>query len=261
MVTHYGDFDELSLVPIETTIIVICLSLTTAMVQGFYAWRIWLLSKRQLILPSIIILCTLVQFGSVIYVGWYMHAHKTWAAMLTGVYPLAWFWLGGSLLGDMTVTFSMIWYLWIKTRNSPAASRGTIFQQILFQTIQSNVINLVAETILMALFHTASLGLWCFVPGLSLTKTTTFSLLASLNARESSTANIDEYNANSGAKTNIALKRTNRGALGDISVHVHESVHVSDDKNLRPWESTRQPVNVHLSSDADERNSENKDIV
>lgn len=122
---------------------------------------------------------------------------------------------------------------------------------LILLSILTNALNLLTEAIVRSLFHSQVLGFWSFFPGLSLTKTTTFSLLASLNGREANNLQLDAWHSSAtltGHKASIALKPKVRGdmSLNNIEVHVHESVHVSEDGTSREWGSGRR-VNVHLS--------------
>ncbi|KAJ7593091.1 hypothetical protein C8J56DRAFT_1045521 [Mycena floridula] len=161
-------------------------------VQTFYAWRVWMVSmKKNWILPVVIVCSSIMAWCVVCWMVHILATHK-FVADLTLVLPVVYIWLGGSVAADVMITAAMIYYLDLRFRMKLqkhlvpfVGSSHSRFRQIIFRTIECNVLSLFAQAVTVALFNRSSVGFYFVITDMTLAKIYTFSLLVSLNGRHS----------------------------------------------------------------------------
>ncbi|KAJ7325897.1 hypothetical protein DFH08DRAFT_1027937 [Mycena albidolilacea] len=141
---------------------------TGTLVQCFYAWRIWLIStKKNWILPVIIVCLSLAGWCAICYVISVVAVHKL-VSELSLVSPTIYIWLGGFAGADVLITISMIYYLDLRFRMKEASRIGpgtnSRFREIIYRTIECNVLSTLAQATTIGLFQSHSLGFY-FVLG------------------------------------------------------------------------------------------------
>ncbi|KAJ7348404.1 hypothetical protein DFH08DRAFT_959807 [Mycena albidolilacea] len=152
-------------------------------VQCFYAWRVWLVSTRKnWIVPITIVCLSLMGWCVVCWILSVVATHKL-VSELSLVSPNVYIWLGGSVGADVLITTSMIYYLDLRFRMKEASRVGpghdSRFREIIYRTVECNVLSLIAQTATIGLFNSPSVGLYFALPDMTLTKIYTFSLLIS----------------------------------------------------------------------------------
>ncbi|KAE9391406.1 hypothetical protein BT96DRAFT_925313 [Gymnopus androsaceus JB14] len=159
-------------------------------VQLFYAWRIWTMSLRKNWILPIVIGCLSILGWCILC--WVVHTIATHSLLsqLDLLLPVLYIWLGGSAAADVIITGSMIYYLDLRFRFERHKA-GTVYQaprrfrQIIVRTVEINLLSLLAQAAAIGLFNHSSIGFYYAIPDMMLAKVYTFSLLVSLNTRQS----------------------------------------------------------------------------
>lgn len=112
----WGDFAHLGDVGLGWFGIPILNAIITLTAQLFYAWRVWVLGSRRVVLPAIIILLSITQGTAAIIAGVETKHYGDWIDVSIHLYKLSAIWLGGTALCDIVIAGSMIYYLrWSQT--------------------------------------------------------------------------------------------------------------------------------------------------
>jgi len=180
-IINYDSPTVITFIPEEMQIIIAELGVMAFIVQPFYAWRIWLVSKKKnWWLPALIIALSMAQFAIVIWIMVFFSRHDTFAE-LSGLIPMAYGWLVPCVLSNIGITVGMVYYLGIRVRGASFSSRLSLMQ-IISRTIQANILSLVCQIVTVALLK-LNVGFYFMITDVILTKVYTFSVLSSLNAR------------------------------------------------------------------------------
>ncbi|KAJ7325786.1 hypothetical protein DFH08DRAFT_1027742 [Mycena albidolilacea] len=120
--------------------------------------------------------------SAVCYVISVVAVHKL-VSELSLVSPTIYIWLGGSAGADVLITISMIYYLDLRFRMKEASRVGpgtnSRFREIIYRTVECNVLSTLAQATTIGLFQAHSLGLYFAMPDMVLAKIYTFSLIIS----------------------------------------------------------------------------------
>ncbi|KAJ7859174.1 hypothetical protein B0H14DRAFT_2747359, partial [Mycena olivaceomarginata] len=204
---------------------------TGTLVQCFYAWRIWLVSTRKnWILPVIIVCLSLAGWCAVCYVISVVAVHKL-VSELSLVSPTIYIWLGGSAGADVLITISMIYYLDLRFRMKEASRVGpgtnSRFREIIYRTVECNVLSTLAQATTIGLFQSHSLGLYFAMPDMVLAKIYTFSLIISLLGRRSNGTGLSGFRnttSKSGGEQHalgdLRARNQNSGAAMEVAINV-----------------------------------------
>lgn len=187
LVSHYGDPSSTLIVPFEFAVSTFLMGTVTLVVQSFYSWRLWKIASGKLeriIIPAIIMSFSFTQWAATLYVFPVIIRHPSYDYLAVHLFPAAWIWLVGSCLGDLVITTSMFYFLHIKARGVKVSEN--IFIRIVKRSLQANALSLATELLIAISFKLKAASLW-WVLGLFIAgKVYTFSMVASLNARDSS---------------------------------------------------------------------------
>ncbi|KAI0794952.1 hypothetical protein C8Q75DRAFT_517786 [Abortiporus biennis] len=188
--THFGDLVQLDTIGLQWLTVPVFVVVIGAVSQCFYAWRIWILS-RQWYLPAVVLVFCLMQsiaglWGAAITAGGQRFSEIIdEAAKPTGI------WLGSTAVCDITIAFSMLYYL--QRPNTSVKSTSTLLSKIIRVTVETGLICAafaLADLILFLNFRYNNLHLpFCS----SLGKLYSNSLLAVLNARIRIRGGRDDY--------------------------------------------------------------------
>ncbi|KAJ7648918.1 hypothetical protein B0H17DRAFT_1215453 [Mycena rosella] len=154
--TGWGDFRELDAVGWAWFSVPIIGSISAAIGQSFFAWRIYIIGNGNLYIPAAIILMTLVQFGAGIWSGVGICMAKRFSQIqYTNVKPTA-LWLAAAATCDLIIVASTVFFL---VRASKPEFRKT-------KAILSRIIKVTVETgLLCALFAIFNLYLFTTYQG------------------------------------------------------------------------------------------------
>ncbi|KAJ7631345.1 hypothetical protein DFH06DRAFT_1224290 [Mycena polygramma] len=159
----------------------------SAMVQIFYAMRIWLLKRSTLprLLACLIVLLALAQSLTAIIACSLLQTDLTQANLLR-LHPAFSFWLAGSFATDILVAASMTWILYSAKPTHPAlAAQNTdgMLNRLIVNTIQTGTVTVLCAGIALALFIKYTDKNYYFALTYVLGKLYSNSFMATLNQR------------------------------------------------------------------------------
>ncbi|KAF8177694.1 hypothetical protein BJ912DRAFT_985413 [Pholiota molesta] len=164
--------------------------LTSAMVQIFYAWRIYKLSQSRSYMHGfaiVIVIMALAQcaasFVSSSAIG--ITDLVEFETKLTRLYPAISSWLGISFCNDITISACMIFILSGAKMNVTKVSRtNKLLDKLIVHAIQTGTVTAVCAGINLLLFLRFSKAFYYIAPGMIAGKLYTNSLLSTLNSRD-----------------------------------------------------------------------------
>ncbi|KAF9484033.1 hypothetical protein BDN70DRAFT_798390 [Pholiota conissans] len=139
--------------PWTAATIPIMAGLISAMVQLFYAWRIWILSKQMFMrgMAVIIVLIALGQSLSAIVASSIFSIQPTQANLLK-LHPAFDFWLAGSFTTDILISGSMIFILWKARSRTTWARSERLIDNLIINVIQTGTLTVICAGVDLAFF-------------------------------------------------------------------------------------------------------------
>ncbi|PFH47148.1 hypothetical protein AMATHDRAFT_68360 [Amanita thiersii Skay4041] len=176
----WGDLGTLNLVGLQWFSVPLMTGTISAVIQLFYAWRIWILSHQPYI-PVFISLVALLQGGAGIWSGI--------NAKLIGIFSQIQLrngtptivWLSGTAVCDALIAFCMIYYL-SKSRTGFRATNELLVKLIRI-TVETGLITATVAVVDLIMFLAFEKANYHAVPAMVLSKLYSNSLLVLLNAR------------------------------------------------------------------------------
>ncbi|EMD32776.1 hypothetical protein CERSUDRAFT_99153 [Gelatoporia subvermispora B] len=181
LVPNYGNIAVFSTVPIGLALETGTTVSIGALVQCFFALRVWLLSRRNPLLPILIVALSLAYFSVGIYYTAATRLRPTHAAVL----KIQWSALTTLSLGlaaDIIITLSLVYYL-LKSR-SGLTRTDKLIDVLIVYTVNSGLLTTVAAICTLVLDRVLKNTLWDVIPYFLISKCYVNSVLATLNARE-----------------------------------------------------------------------------
>ncbi|GAA5936289.1 hypothetical protein JCM21900_006160 [Sporobolomyces salmonicolor] len=210
-VMHFGDLAYLVTCPWSFTWDPALTGVVTAVVQLFYAYRVFVISKKQKIVPSVVCALTTLQLAFAIGSTWMITKLKFFALFGEFKYGVG-IWLMSAAAGDIIITSSMIHYLRGATRREYQHGYS-IIGRLLINTVETNALTMMVAIGDAILFITMSYNSWHVIANLCLVKLYFNGLLVS---RESSHS-IFEDGHTSGAVSSRTNKAGPDYELGGMS--------------------------------------------
>ncbi|GAA5936286.1 hypothetical protein JCM1841_002995 [Sporobolomyces salmonicolor] len=168
-VMHFGDLAYLVTCPWSFTWYDPALTgVVTAVVQLFYAYRVFVISKKQKIVPSVVCALTTLQLAFAIGSTWMITKLKFFALFGEFKYGVG-IWLMSAAAGDIIITSSMIHYLRGATRREYQHGYS-IIGRLLINTIETNALTMMVAIVDAILFITMSYASWHVIANLCLVK-------------------------------------------------------------------------------------------
>jgi hypothetical protein len=244
-VSHWGDPTIFAFMPKVFIVETFCFGTACLLNQSFFAWRLWTITKRKnWWLPLFIIANGLIQEAVSFWLMWFFNANPL-LANLGGALPTGYAWLICSVLGDLSITVGMVYYLRVKTRAQGMtinASSRSVLNAIIIRTLQCNVLSLMSQVAMFVMFMLKSnphVGAYLFFNDFLTVKIYAFSLLLTLNARKKMASQFDSStrDGNTSDNTGIALSNVQSSARarvqlqtdpGIVSIQVHQQIDVDD---------------------------------
>ncbi|KAE9405894.1 hypothetical protein BT96DRAFT_972314 [Gymnopus androsaceus JB14] len=162
-------------------------------VQLFYAWRVWMMSMgKNRILPVVIGCLSILGWCVLCWTTQLAATHKSMADIKLAL-PAGYIWLVGSVGADFVITGSMIYYLDLRFRlmkpefssdNSANWFLRRRLRKLIVRTVECNILSLFTQVVSTSTFNRSSVGFYFLIPDMTLAKIYTFSLLVSLNSRQ-----------------------------------------------------------------------------
>ncbi|KAF8908252.1 hypothetical protein CPB85DRAFT_794987 [Mucidula mucida] len=154
--------------------------IVSGIVQFFYAWRIWVLTKRYWI-PSVIVVLSLTQSVSAFVAGNAARQINHFSELQAETYVVTSVWLAGTALCDTVIAMSMTWTL-LRARTGVNTTDAVVFRivRLSIETGTLCAIFAVLDLIFYVVFMHNNFHL---VPSIALTKMYSNSFFAVLNSR------------------------------------------------------------------------------
>ncbi|ESK92319.1 hypothetical protein Moror_4604 [Moniliophthora roreri MCA 2997] len=154
MVREWGQAKNLGTLP-WSAVMIPCLSgVVAAMVQTFYAWRIWILSRTRVTkaLAIIIILIAIAQCLAGIITSGELFRNSD-QENLGRLHPGFSFWSAGSSAADILITGCMTYLLYTAKRQTSWGASETMLTRLINNTIQTGLLTVVCACIQTFLFE------------------------------------------------------------------------------------------------------------
>ncbi|KAK4054032.1 hypothetical protein OIO90_003677 [Microbotryomycetes sp. JL221] len=224
-VTHYGEMAYLAKAPWSFAIDPAMTGIVTFVCQMFFAYRVYIVSKRKIILPSLIAFLSLVSMAfsfagtAMIYV-----LDREFARFNEWQYGVS-TWLLTAAAADILITASLVYYL-RKAVDSNHGRINSVVDRILRNTIETNGLTMIIAVVDAILFLEAPQEGWHVIPNFALIKLYFNSLLVSLNSRPSLSA-MRATEGNSLPLSTCGDTSRTRNVAAQISFTKHELVQTS----------------------------------
>ncbi|KAF9021324.1 hypothetical protein BDZ89DRAFT_1042846 [Hymenopellis radicata] len=144
LVGHWGDLNVMIHRPWSGLTLPILNGILAATVQIFYAWRIWVLTKKSRLgwtLGTIIVVVALIQSIAAIVVDVrFSTEHDVSSRWLPKIFATCVVWLGGSLLCDVIITASMFYVLSTARAKDNFYRTNTLLTRLIYMTIQTGLL-------------------------------------------------------------------------------------------------------------------------
>ncbi|BGP44083.1 hypothetical protein JCM10450v2_008300 [Rhodotorula kratochvilovae] len=212
--------------------------------QGFFTWRVWIISNRKnWWLPSIMLLLELTACALSWYLAYWVD-QATYMTEFVGVKGIMYAWLASGLLCDILITSAIVYYLLIRPRRLAGAAgeakltRSNPLGHIIIKSFQINAASLVVQTLVLVIIIAKGTTVWYSVPGFQESKIYIISVIATLNARHSTSPDdsaefTHSYGASSRRNHSSSKARSaafSRNGQASVPVHVTISEEVKVDE-------------------------------
>lgn len=180
----WGDLYVLNYTPWTLTTISPLSGSIALLVQGFFSWRIWVLAQGNKVFLPILALIGITSFGACV-AAWYAGIASSSmrnVAKASLLDPEVTGWLAGNVAADSMITITLVWQL-SRRRNKGFSKVNHVVHRAIRMSIETGALTTVATAIELALFLNSSVESWYFLPGMSIAKLYSNSLLATLNSR------------------------------------------------------------------------------
>ncbi|KAJ7259645.1 hypothetical protein C8J57DRAFT_1471882 [Mycena rebaudengoi] len=154
LITIWGNFSGFVVIPQEAPVLVILCGFSSMIVQGFYAWQVWMITKsdpRFHILVVLILGVSLMQGSAAITAGAFVLVNQTLieVARRCDVFST---WLIGSFVADTLISSCMLWILFKARNNSPWASSKLMFNKLIVSAVKTGSATSFIAAVTLALF-------------------------------------------------------------------------------------------------------------
>ncbi|KAL5508710.1 hypothetical protein ACEPAG_4795 [Sanghuangporus baumii] len=235
--------------------------ITAFVVQCFYGWRIHVLTRTR-ILSVLIYICSTIQMLASIgaTVGGTILQQFT---SLVKVEQVSLIWLVGSLVTDIIISTSLVWYL--QKSKTGFSGSDDLITRLNRMTIQTGVLTTslaIAMIITFFVFLNSTIHIGI---GLTLSKMYTNSLLSTLNARQGWTRSGNTNDGLSGLKATTGSSFNGRNVIDssntlvnqdDIEMHMpHKPHYLPSVPRASVWPANKVKILVESTSEIDTRRS------
>ncbi|KAF8592159.1 hypothetical protein K439DRAFT_389447 [Ramaria rubella] len=225
LISGWGNVEVLFAPPWSLCMAVILSGLISAIVQIFFARRVWILSK-SIPVSLFIVAVSLTQCVSAITGSIQVWVPHNSSSTLLATFKAFAIWLSCSLACDLMIAVSLVYYL-IQTNSKTLRSADALITRLINNSIQSGSITAVCAGVDLFLFLKFRNNNLHDVPFLMLGKLYSNTLLANLNARSSFQLadNLGTYTTGTVLTDPIALAPWVPDSIGD-SREVYVRTHI-----------------------------------
>ncbi|KAJ7454341.1 hypothetical protein B0H11DRAFT_2287980 [Mycena galericulata] len=129
-------------------------AILAAMAQGFYSWRIWILTNRRLWLPILIGCVILTQVTAAFYCGMVMAIGGRSVPQLFALWREITGWLSGSAACDLLITASLVYILTHHKRASQYRHTAGLINKLIRFSVETGSVTSVAALVEVTLWLT-----------------------------------------------------------------------------------------------------------
>ncbi|GAA5930485.1 DUF6534 domain-containing protein [Sporobolomyces koalae] len=180
-VSEYGDIENLAMSPWSYGACQIQLGVMALVIRFFYAYRVYIVSKRKIVVPIIIVILSFGSLGmaltaaTVVFTKKYFdkfHGFNDWGISV---------WLALAGLADAVITGSLVYYL-AKSKTGGLHNTNSVLNKMIELLVSTNFLTLLIGLLSAILWWTHA-GHWFIAANLCIAKFYFNSFLVSLNAR------------------------------------------------------------------------------
>jgi len=158
----------------------------SATVQIFFAYRVWKLGRVLIVSIAIILIALMQSIAAITGATQFLIIHLD-NSKLSSIFAAFAVWLAGSLICDVIIAVSMVYFLTRARTKSGFRSTDALITRLINNSVQSGGVTAVCAGVELILFLRFKDNTLHDVPFLMLGKLYTNTLLATLNARASNT--------------------------------------------------------------------------
>ncbi|KAJ6569336.1 hypothetical protein B0H19DRAFT_939525, partial [Mycena capillaripes] len=153
MIQNWGNPSVLQHLPWTAAVIPIACGLISALVQIFYAFRIWVLRTSPVtrVIAVLIVTLGLAQSLTGIVASTLMEGNLSEENLLR-LHPYFMFWLAGAFTVDIMIATCMVWILQTAKRSSKIAQTDGLLNRLILNTVQTGTVTVIAAGLDLALF-------------------------------------------------------------------------------------------------------------
>ena len=216
--------------------------LITAMVQGFFAWRVKVITSSYWAVGAICI-CAAGNFAGAL-------ASCIYSTFITNFIDFISFenvvilWLAASALADIIIACVLVWHL--RTLRTGFTATDDVINRVIRLTLQTGLLTAICATINLIIFCSVSSGIY-LIFNIPLPKLYTNSLLSSLNSRKGGGFDASQRSGNAQLKSGSG-GRTQAQSRAQVYVNVesHELAEVDIKRDQGSEEAIANPgYSVH----------------
>ncbi|KAI0358346.1 hypothetical protein OH77DRAFT_1263959 [Trametes cingulata] len=160
--------------------VTIMCAVISAVVQGYFSWRIWILSRSKL-LPAVIICFSFAQMSVGVAGGVMLHVIDPTAAEASAVTPVISSWLAGAAFVDLIIALSMTYHL---TRSKSGIKKtDDLVNRLVRLVVETGTLTATVAIVDLVCFTAIPNTLLHECPALVLAKLYSNTILVSLNNR------------------------------------------------------------------------------
>ncbi|VDC04873.1 unnamed protein product [Peniophora sp. CBMAI 1063] len=182
----WGDEDTLiSVIPWSEPFMPLFSGIIALLVQLFYAWRIWVLSRTTIFrgMTLVIVMLSLMQCGASIPTPIIVLRGKAQIAALGGIRTSIDVYLAASFTADTLIAGCMIWLLYQARSRTVWVQSQTLYDRLIVNSVQTGLITAVTAGVALALWKGYPQDNFYLCPGYILGKLYSNSLYSTLNGR------------------------------------------------------------------------------
>ncbi|GAA5875194.1 hypothetical protein JCM16303_005041 [Sporobolomyces ruberrimus] len=179
-VSNYGNLQHLAVSPWSFGAGQVLLGVIALICRTFYAYRVYIVSKRKLLLPIIIMILSLASLGCALGAAITVFTKKYFSKFAEFTWGIS-TWLAIATVADAVITGSLVYYL-AKSKSGGLHSTNSIINKLIELLVSTNGLTVLVGFITGLLFWTVDQS-WHIAANLSISKFYVSSLLVSLNAR------------------------------------------------------------------------------
>lgn len=185
LVGGWGDAQAITHISWSSITIPVTEGIVSIIVQTFFAWRIFILRRRNWLFGGVAILIVLLAFmqGLSAIVNGIRFAFSLSVPELKGYRIGVSIWLAGSLAVDFLIAASMVTILAQAKINSTFKKTETLITKLIVHTVETGVVTVITATVDLSLYLTFPNNFMHIVPALILGKLYSNIALANLNGR------------------------------------------------------------------------------